>query len=104
MKKILLILSILSLTIHVFASNSLNPGLIEIGKYYRQFMFRNSPPESVLSDFSKYKGTELEFAADFIKETISANNSLISDKFFQRPSDATLQLLYTIREINYNIR
>lgn len=81
-----------------------NEGLISLGKAYRQYMFRNSAPENVLTDLGKYSGTELSFAADFIKETIQDSNNILATKFIERPNDSALLYIYIIRQINYNIR
>lgn len=102
MKRIVLATLILSLG--QIAWGQINDGLIDLGKTYRQFMFRNSPPETVLGSLDKYDNTELSFVGDFIQETIKPNNNILTEKYLKRPSDKDLQLIYIIREINYNVR
>jgi len=101
MKKLLIALPLILLGYSSFAQ--VNDGLIELGKNYRQFMLRNSPPGSVVEDFKKYNNTDLEFVANFTKETLLSGN-LISDKFLRRPDDKDLKYIYIIREVNYNVR
>ena len=102
MKKILLVLALILLGSSSFAQ--INEGLIEMGKYYRQFMFRNSPPASVLKDFEKYNNTELENTANFIKEALTNDNNLMTEKFLIRPDNKDLKYIYIVEHINYNVR
>lgn len=81
-----------------------NDGLIELGKAYRQFMFRNNPPSEFLQKLDKFENSEFSFPAKFIKETITPNNSILTEPFLKRPSDKDLKYIYIIEQINYNIR
>lgn len=81
-----------------------NDGLIELGKSYRQFMFRNNPPENVLGSLDKYDNTELAFVADFIQETIRPGSNVLSNKFLHRPTDKDLKQIYIVQQINLNVR
>jgi hypothetical protein len=81
-----------------------NDGLIELGKAYRQFMFRNNPPSDFLQKLEKFENTELSFPAKFIKEIITPNNLILADSFLTRPSDKDLKYIYIIKNINDNIR
>jgi len=101
MKKIVLVLLAMGFT-QIFAWGQVNDGLIELGKVYKQFMFRNNPPETVLANLDNYENTELSFAANFIQETIRPNSNVISDEFLKRPNDNDLKLIYIIRQINLN--
>jgi hypothetical protein len=102
MKKILLTTIILSLG--QITWGQVNDGLIELGKSYRQFMFRNNPPDNVLNSLDKYDNTELAFVADFIQETIRPSSNILSDKFLNRPTDKDLKQIYFVRQINFNVR
>lgn len=101
-RTIALILSFSLLTQN--ATSQLNNGLVELGKAYRQFMFRNNPPEEFLKTLDKYDSTELKYTAKFIKEAIKENNNLLQKDFLNRPSDSDLKLLFIVAQINYNIR
>jgi hypothetical protein len=102
MRKIVLTTILLSLG--QITWGQVNDGLIELGKSYRQFMFRNNPPENVLSSLDKYDNTELAFVADFIQETIRPSSKILSDKFLHRPTDKDLKQIYIVRQINLNVR
>jgi len=103
MKRLISIIGILILVSQV-SFGQFNDGLIELGKAYRQFMFRNNPPSEFLKGLEKYDSTELAYAAKFIREAISENSSILSDPYLKRPSDKNLKYLYIIVQINYNIR
>ncbi len=79
-------------------------GLIELGKTYRQFMFRNNPPENVLTALDKFANTDLAFVSSFVRETIKPNTQILTDPFLKRPTDADLKSIYIIVKINYNVR
>ena len=102
MRKI--VLTTLLLSIGQITWGQVNDGLIELGKSYRQFMFRNNPPENVLGPLDKYDNTELAFVADFIQETIRPSSNILSDKFLNRPDDKDLKQIYIVRQINLNVR
>jgi hypothetical protein len=102
MRKIVLTTILLSLG--QISSGQVNDGLIELGKSYRQFMFRNNPPDKVLGSLDKYDNTELAFVADFIQETIRQSSNILSDKFLNRPTDKDLKQIYIVRQINFNVR
>jgi hypothetical protein len=102
MKK--LFVTILIVSVGQFVWGQVNDGLIDLGKAYRQFMFRNSPPESILKSLDKYDKTELSFVSDFIQETITPQGNILSDKYLKRPTDKELKWIYIIVQINYNVR
>src|SRR5690606_11331537 len=102
MRKIVLTTILLSLG--QITWGQVNDGLIELGRSYRQFMFRNNPPENVLGSLDKYDNTELAFVADFIQEAIRPSSNVLSDKFLNRPTDKDLKQIYIVRQINLNVR
>jgi hypothetical protein len=103
MKKLFLTIGIMLLSLQVGFSQ-INEGLIELGKAYRQFIFRNNPPPEFLQVFNKYDNSDLSNAAKFVKETITPKNKILSEEFLKRPSDQDLKNIYIIEQINYNIR
>ena len=65
MKRLLSIIGFLILFGQI-SFGQVNNGLIELGKAYRQFMFRNNPPNEFLQGFEKFnpiasKGFRLAF-------------------------------------------
>jgi hypothetical protein len=103
MKRILVTIGIILFCIQE-SFNQSNEGLIELGKAYRQFMFRNNPPSEFLETLTKYDNTDLAYPAKFIREAISPKNKIFSEEFLKRPSDKDLKYIYIIERINYNIR
>src|SRR5687768_2460625 len=102
MRKI--VLTTLLLSFEQITWEKVNDELIKLGKAYRQFMFRNNPPENALGSLDKYDNTELAFAADFVQETIRPSSDVLSDKFLNRPPDKDLKQIYIVRQINLNVR
>jgi hypothetical protein len=81
-----------------------NEGLIELGKAYRQFMFRNNPPDQFLKGLEKFETTDLAYPAKFIGEAIREHSNILTLDYLKRPCDKDLKYLYVITQINYNIR
>lgn len=103
MKRLTSVLGILIFVSQV-SFGQINDGLIELGKAYRQFMFRNNPPAEFLKGLEKYDSTEIAYPAKFIREAIKENNSILTDTYLKRPSDKDLKYLYIVVRINYNLR
>jgi hypothetical protein len=103
MKRLGIIIGILIFTSQI-SFGQISDGLIELGKAYRQFMFRNNPPSEFLKGLEKYDSTELAYPAKFIREAIMENSSILSDTYLKRPIDKDLKYLYIIVHINYNLR
>lgn len=103
MKKILT--AVLSLaTIVCFAQSSSNDKVIELGKIYKDFMFRNDPPKSVISQTKKNTPDNLKKSSDFIIETVTFKNKLLKKEYLTLPDSQTLKTLYIIRAVNFNMR
>lgn len=94
-------LSILFTTL-IFAQE--NEKLIELGKAYKNFMFRNEPPKELISNLKKGLPENLNATTSFIIQTINKDNSLLKPEYLTVPNEQTLQAIYIIRAINYNIR
>jgi hypothetical protein len=78
--------------------------LIELGKIYRNFMFRTNPPTNIGEQLSALKIPELAKTVDFIEQTITPNNHLTDKRYLTRPDTSTLLYIYAIVQVNYNIR
>jgi len=81
-----------------------NERLIELGKTYKDFMFRNEPTKAVFKDIKKNVPENLKIATDFIVQTITTKNKLLTQQFLSRPDDITLKQIFLIRAINLNAR
>lgn len=103
MKKVVLTLLGLSLIISTFGQAN-NKKFIELSKAYKDFMFRNEPTKKVIKDVKSKVPENLKTATDFIIQTITTDNKLLSKRFLTRPSDQTLKQIFIIRAINLNLR
>ncbi|MGV8946259.1 MAG: hypothetical protein ACOH1N_07510 [Lutibacter sp.] len=104
MKKITLLILILVTNFQFVNATELNPELIELAKIYRNFMFRNNTTDYAYEQLTNIKSQELEKTTSFIKEAITLNNRLTTDKFLIIPDEETLYQIYIVRRINWNIR
>lgn len=100
MKKLILTISAIVLTIIAFGQNSNNERLIELGKAYGDFMFRNEPTKEILESLREDIHSDLFTASEFIIQTISTKNSILSKQFLTLPNDTILKQIYIIRYIN----
>ena len=94
----------LCLTVLTFGQTNNNEKLIELGKTYKDFMFRNEPTKEVFMEIKKNVPENLKTATDFIVQTITTKNKLLTPQFLSRPDDRTLKQIYIIRAINHNLR
>lgn len=94
----------LLLTSLTFGQTNNNVKLIELGKTYKDFMFRNEPTKDVFKDIKEDVPNNLQISTDFIVQTITTKNKLLTQKFLSRPDDQTLKQLFLVRAINLNLR
>lgn len=94
----------LFMTVLTYGQAGSNAKLIELGKSYKDFMFRNEPTKSDLTDMRDGVPPDLKAAADFIVQTLTNKNKLLTPQFLVRPDDKTLKQVYIIRAVNYNLR
>lgn len=105
MKKILTYLFLSVIAINSFSQNQqIDNNLIELGKLYRNFMFRNNPPAGTDEKLDKLKTDELNVTVEFIKQTITPKNELTSETFLKLPDTLSLKHIFVVRQINLNIR
>ena len=104
MKRITLTIFGLYLTMFSFGQTNNNQRLIELGKAYKDFMFRNEPDKNSLKDLKTNVPENLKVTTDFIVQTITTDNKLLTQTFLERPTDQVLKQIYIIREINLNLR
>lgn len=104
MKKITMTLLTTFLTFLSFGQVTENQKMIELGKTYKDFMFRNEPTKQVLKEVKDDVPANLKTATDFIVQTISKKNQLLTKSYLSRPDDKVLRQIYIIRAINLNLR
>jgi hypothetical protein len=104
MKIINLIAFSICITVFSFGQTIENEKLIELGKAYKDFIFRNEPPKDFVKNLQTNTSENLKFATNFIAQTITTNNDLLEHQFLALPDSQSLKFIYIIRSINYNIR
>ncbi|KIC92892.1 hypothetical protein [Flavihumibacter solisilvae] len=104
MKKTVLALLGSCITALTFGQAEINQKLIELGKTYKDFMFRNTATKEVLKDAKANVPESLVYSTDFIVQTITTKNKLLSQQYLTRPDDQTLRQIFIIRAINHNLR
>ena len=104
MNKITLTFLSFFITALSFGQTAENEKLIELGKAYKDFMFRNEPPKGFAKDLQTNLPESLKLPANFIVQTITTNNDLLKQKYLTLPDTSTLKSIYIIESINHNIR
>ena len=104
MKKTTLTLLAICLTFLTYGQMTENQKMVELGKIYKDFMFRNEPTKQVLKDIKVEVPENLKSATDFIAESIYSKNKILTQTFLSRPDDKVLKQIFIIRAINLNLR
>ena len=100
---------ILTLTLTLFGSTAFcqtetlnSEHLLELGKHYSSFMFRNDPPKQTSKSLGKEYNENLSGALNFVKEVTASDNKILSQKFLTLPDSNTLRVIYIIDAIHQN--
>ncbi len=104
MQKIVLSTLTFCLSILSFGQSTKNEKLIELGKAYKEFMFRNEPTREVYRDLQVNVPENLKIATNFVVQSITTKNKLLSTPFLTLPNNQTLKQLYIVKAINLNLR
>lgn len=103
MRKPILVIIGLCCTLSSFAQSD-HKTLIALGKWYRNFMFRNDPTKEEIRERETNVPDDLKFANEFIVQTCTKKNKLLTDQFLVRPTDKSLKQIYIIRAVDLNFR
>ena len=105
MKSVFLVLTGLISFYFSFALEADNDAkLVELGKAYKDFMFRNDPPKSYLNALKKDASEDLKQTAKFISEAISPRSNVLNDGFLKLPDEVTLKAIYIVRQVSLNLK
>ncbi|MBI4648227.1 MAG: hypothetical protein HY738_17000 [Bacteroidia bacterium] len=104
MKKIKFTFLGLCLTILTFGQTTNNEKLIELAKTYKDFLFRNEPTNEILKDIKADIPENLKATTEFIVQTITTRNDLLSQQFLGIPDDITIKQIYIVDAIFENLR
>ena len=74
-----------------------------LAKTYNSFMFLTQPTKEVLKELKGMKDTENQVVVDFITQTITTKNKILTTKYLKRPDDRTLKQVYIIRAVSMNL-
>lgn len=102
MNRIILTVIFVQLTIVGFTQPS-NEDLISLAKIYRSYHFSNTPSQQVFQDLLTKQPEELKTSGVFLAELIKSGNSITSKKYLTKPDQETLEHLFVIRSINWNL-
>lgn len=102
MKSLLLILTYLSISSVVNGQNVERDKIIELGKYYSNYMFMSEPPKSAQKELDNDFNVELKKSIDFIKEAVKPKNKLLTVEFLVLPDSLTLKVIYIIDALHQN--
>jgi hypothetical protein len=104
MTKTALTLVALFSTILSFGQANNSEKLIELGRIYKDFIFRNEPTKDVFKDIKENTAKNLKTTSDFIAQTITTKNKLLTKPFLTRPDDQTLKQIFIIEAISLNLQ
>ncbi len=104
MKKAILTFLGLCLTVLTFGQTNNNAKFIELGRTYKDFMFRNEPTKEDLKEIEATIPEDLKGATEFIVQTITIKNKLLTPQFLARPDDKILKQIFIIRAVSNNLR
>lgn len=104
MKKTLFCTLSLCMCLILPAQNENKEHLTELAKAYKNYMFLNDGPKDLYKQLRSGTDENLRQATEFIIQTISTKNKLLSSTYLSRPDNRVLKQVYIIRELNLNLR
>jgi hypothetical protein len=104
MKRIIFTFLATCFTLLTFGQATESQKMIELGKTYKDFMFRNEPTKDVLKEIKSDIPQNLQLATEFITQSITTKNKLLTQPFLSRPESIVLKQIFIIRAINLNLR
>jgi hypothetical protein len=97
-----LLTSLLVLAIFCSYGQSSSEDIIELGRYYSNFMFMNDAPKSTQKSLGKSYDEDLSLSVRFVKEATKTKNKILTDKFLELPDTTTLRVLYIVDALHQN--
>ena len=102
MKKFLIMTLFCGIVLSSFGQDR-HQQLMLLAKTYGGFMFRNQPTKEVFKELKGMTDPDLRATVDFITQTITTKNKILTTKYLTRPDDRTLKQIYIIRAISLNL-
>lgn len=103
MKHIVVITIALLFVTLLHAQTGYEQKLTDLGKAYKNYLFRAEPSKGELEELLKDVPPELAAAADFSGQTLIAKHALLTPKYLTLPETVTLTQIYIIRHISFNL-
>jgi len=101
MKKITTII-LLTLTFSCF-SQVKESELLLLAEAYHKYHHTNNIDNAIFEKIDKISSRELREEKEFIAELIKPNNDILNNKFLTKPDLSTLENIFIIRALNYNM-
>lgn len=101
MKNITTILLLIS-TFSCF-SQAKQSELVLLAEAYHKYHYTNNIDNSIFEKIDKISSPELFKEKEFIAELIKPNNDILNVKFLTKPDITTLENIFIIRALNYNM-
>ncbi len=101
MKNIITII-LLILTLNCF-SQAKQSELVLLAEAYHKYHHTNNIDNSIFEKIDKISSPELKKEKEFISELIKPKNDILSIKFLTKPDISTLENIFIIRALNYNM-
>jgi len=102
--KSIFLLSLLFVFVSRVHSQKSDEKLIELGKAYMDYMFMTEPSKKDLKELKSGLTDDLRVTANFIEQTITTKNALLTKDYLTLPSEADLLNIYIVRELDANMR
>ena len=79
-----------------------NQALIKMSELYLKYMSINQPDPNVINEINSYTTGTLKFTGEFIRQTITRSNELMSNKYLKLPDTISLKNIYILNQLVMN--
>ncbi|MCB9263164.1 MAG: hypothetical protein H6607_12390 [Flavobacteriales bacterium] len=80
-----------------------NNNLIELGKIYKNFMFRANPTSETEKKLESLKSVDLRTTVEFLSQTIKQQNNLTDEKYLKLPDTISLKYIFIVEMVSQNL-
>lgn len=102
--RILFLFCMLSLSLKSYSQLQKNDALYVLANFYHRYLFVNNPSKNEIKSIEEKMPAELNVATDFIMQTVTTKNKLLTKPYLTKPESEVLQQLYIISEISKRTR
>lgn len=101
MKKFLLMSLFCGMVLGLYGQDN-HQQMIFLAQTYSNYMFRNQPTKEVFKELKAMADPDMAATVDFITQTITTKNKILTTRYLTRPDDRILKQIYIIRAISLN--